>query len=387
MFAPIAEISDTVLYYLPSMRKSGFHIYYLMLLFVFSGLASLFLIHVYISVQAPGIVRPAQERTNIRSLVSGIIDTLYFKDGERVGKNEIILSIRDEALGVKRKRNEEEMTVQQNYIHDLVILTAHKRQDQMTGLLRTNLYIEQAKRFLSRETEQLLNLKKANREEAVNALLVKDKVISPKEFFDSQIQQARMASAIRAFHGEQYAAWQQELAKCRLGLAEMLTQYEEFRSRKESYCIRAPVNGTIQGLASRYQGTAVQQDETICSVSPDGQLVGECYVSTRDIGMLKAGQQVRFRIDAFSYHYFGTIRGSVISVDNDFTMMDGRPFFKVVCRLDEHELKLKNGYKGQLKKGMGFIAGFVINNRSLWQLLYDGVDDWLNPAASPARPA
>ncbi len=387
MFAPIAEISDTALYYLPSIRKSGFHIYYLMLLSVFSGLASLFLIHVYISVQVPGIVRPAQERTNIRSLVSGIIDTLYFKDGERVGKNEIILSIRDEALRVKKKMNEEEMTVQQNYIHDLLMLTTHKSLDQVTGLLRTALYIEQAKRYLSRETEELLNLKKANREEAVNALLVRDKVISPKEFFDSQIQQARMESAFKAFRGEQFTAWQQELAKCRSGLAEMLTQYEEFRSRKESYCIRAPVTGTIQGLVSMYQGTTVQQEETICSVSPDGQLVGECYVSTRDIGMLRAGQQVRFRIDAFSYHYFGTIKGSVVSVDNDFTMMDGRPFFKVVCRFDEHELKLKNGYSGQLKKGMSFSAGFVINNRSLWQLLYDGVDDWLNPAASPARRA
>jgi HlyD family secretion protein len=388
MFPPIAEISDTALYYLPSMRKSGFHIYYLMIFFVFAGLASLFLIHVYIAVQAPGIVRPAQERTNIKSLVSGTIDSLYYKEGESVGKNEIILSIRDEAMRVKRRVNEEEMTVQQNFIHDLLILTMQNcGPDQVAGSLYTTLYQEQARRFFSRETEHLLNLKKANREEAINALLVKDKVISPKEFFDAQILQARMKSAYNAFRGEQYTAWQQELADCRLRFAELLTQHEEFQSRKESYCIRAPVSGSLQGLVSRYAGTAVQQDETICSVSPDGQLVGECYVSTRDIGMLKPGQRARFQIDAFSYRYFGIIEGSVLTIDNDFTMMEGKPFFKIVCRFDGHELKLKHGYTGQLKKGMGFTARFVINRRTLWQLLYDGLDEWLNPAASPIRKA
>lgn len=40
----------------------------------------------------------------------------------------------------------------------------------------------------------------------------------------------------------------------------------------------------------------------------------------------------------------------------------------------------KNGYKGYLKKGMTLQARFIITERTLWQLLYDKVDDWINPA-------
>ena len=40
---------------------------------------------------------------------------------------------------------------------------------------------------------------------------------------------------------------------------------------------------------------------------------------------------------------------------------------------------LKNGYSRPLKKGMTLQARFVITKRSLWQLVYDKIDNWLNP--------
>ena len=40
----------------------------------------------------------------------------------------------------------------------------------------------------------------------------------------------------------------------------------------------------------------------------------------------------------------------------------------------------ENEYKGLLKKGMNFSAHFIIARRSLFELLYDKVDDWVNPA-------
>ena len=47
--------------------------------------------------------------------------------------------------------------------------------------------------------------------------------------------------------------------------------------------------------------------------------------------------------------------------------------------LDSQQLHLKNGFKGNLKKGMTLQARFVVARRSLWELLFDKVDDWVNP--------
>jgi hypothetical protein len=114
--------------------------------------------------------------------------------------------------------------------------------------------------------------------------------------------------------------------------------------------------------------------------SKESDFIGECYVPSKDIGYLQKGQLVSLQIDAFDYNYFGIVKGSIYSIDDDFFLLDKTPFFKVRCLLSEKILKLHNGYAGELKNGMSFQARFIICNRSLWQLLYDGLANWLDPA-------
>ena len=50
--------------------------------------------------------------------------------------------------------------------------------------------------------------------------------------------------------------------------------------------------------------------------------------------------------------------------------------------LDRTELQLRNGFTGRLKKGMTLQARFMVTERTLFQLLRDDVNDWLNPVAA-----
>jgi HlyD family secretion protein len=150
----------------------------------------------------------------------------------------------------------------------------------------------------------------------------------------------------------------------------------------EYHLIRAPVSGTIQGLAGRYSGGQVQAGEPLCYVSPEENIIGECLVSSRDIGLLHAGQPACFQVAAFDYHYFGTLTGRIIHIDNDYTSINNQVFFRLKCSFDSTQLHLKNGFTGRLQKGLEFQAGFIIGRRSIWQLLFDRIDDWLNPNTS-----
>jgi hypothetical protein len=53
--------------------------------------------------------------------------------------------------------------------------------------------------------------------------------------------------------------------------------------------------------------------------------------------------------------------------------------FKVRSSLDQSFLALKNGYRGELKKGLTVTARFRVTKRTLAQLLFDKTDNWLNP--------
>ena len=114
-------------------------------------------------------------------------------------------------------------------------------------------------------------------------------------------------------------------------------------------------------------------------ISPDQDLLVECYLSPADIGFIRDSMNVRFQFDAFNYNQWGLGKGKVMDVSNDIITRNEQPVFKVRCTLDTRELKLKNGYRGKLKKGMTLTARFQVTKRSLFQLLYDKVDDWLNP--------
>ena len=88
---------------------------------------------------------------------------------------------------------------------------------------------------------------------------------------------------------------------------------------------------------------------------------------------------VHLQIDAYNYNQWGLASGKVIEISNDILIMNDQPIFKVKCSLDQSFLSLKNGYKGNLKKGMTSQVRFIVTKRSLYQLLYDKMDDWINP--------
>ena len=110
-------------------------------------------------------------------------------------------------------------------------------------------------------------------------------------------------------------------------------------------------------------------------------MVAECRVSPKDIGFIYTGQKVKFQIDTYNYNQWGLLDGKVKEIDKNIIVnqQTGEAYFRVLCSMDKNYLQLKNGYKGQIDKGMTLIGRFYLTDRTLWQLLFDRVDDWFNP--------
>jgi HlyD family secretion protein len=103
-------------------------------------------------------------------------------------------------------------------------------------------------------------------------------------------------------------------------------------------------------------------------------------LTPRDIGLVRPGTPVRVMVDAFNYRDWGVVDGVVSEISDDASLEGDGPVFRVRCRLARTELSLAGGQRASLKKGMTFRARFLVAERSLLQLLFDDVHDWLNPA-------
>jgi HlyD family secretion protein len=84
-------------------------------------------------------------------------------------------------------------------------------------------------------------------------------------------------------------------------------------------------------------------------------------------------------MDAFNYNQWGLLEGKVIDIDNNITIQDNQAYFKVRCSLNSKNIQLKSGYRTLVSKGMTLTTRYTIAKRSLYELLFDKVDDWLNP--------
>jgi HlyD family secretion protein len=306
---------------------------------------------------------------------------LLVQEGDTVQQNQLLAKIIDNNTAPKLLLNEFELNQRLRFIHDLELLLNSKSYQNIA--LQTPLYRQQLSKFLFQLTDQQAGIKKVNREQDINNMLLKDRVIAPKEHFDKEIEAERLVAAFETFKNDQLTNWQNDLQRYQLEVSQFTAQQLQIETDKRNHYLYAPVSGVVQNINTRYAGGFLSAGESLCIISPQSNLIGECYVGSRDVGLLKTGQQGRFQIDAFDYNYFGILTGKIISIDNDFSMVENKPVFKVRCGFDSTQLLLKNGYKGELKKGLGFQARFVVAERTLWQLLFDKVDDWLNPTAPP----
>lgn len=366
-------------YQIYTYRKKTHILYIIILLLIFFSLLALPFIKTSISVISTGIIRPLNERTELKPAVSGIIDTLLVKEGDTIMQGHLVARIKDNSTGPKIGLNDVEVRQRLNFISDLKLLITAKNYNNL--LLKTPLYRLQLSRFLFQLTDQQAAIKKASHELEINTLLLKNNVIARKEYFDKEIESERLVALFNAFTQEQITNWQNDLERYKTEISQFITQRNEIESHQKKHFLYAPVSGEVQHINTRYAGGFITAGETLCIISPQSDLIGECYISTRDMGLLKINQPVRFQIDAFDYNYFGILTGKITSIDNDFTLLDNKPVFKVRCIFDDTQLLLKTGYKGILKKGLTFQARFMVTERTLWQLLFDKMDDWLNPTA------
>lgn len=245
--------------------------------------------------------------------------------------------------------------------------------------LQNPLYTQQYNKLYFALLEKNSQLDKANQDVERANLLLKQKVIAEIEMEEKQFNLNKLEAEYETLLATQQSQWAIDLNNLKMSLLELESQSKQLEQERSLYQLKAPEKGTFQLTTGKYKGSYIQSGEILGVISPDSTLVAECYISPRDIGLIQKGMQTKLQIDAFNYNDWGFINAKIIDIDNDYILIQEKPVFRVKCQLQTDRIQLKNGFQGILKKGMTLQARFVVTERTLFQLLYDNVDDWINP--------
>lgn len=207
--------------------------------------------------------------------------------------------------------------------------------------------------------------------------------IAFSEYDDVKLKYDQAKSSLEIYQKSSISKWELELVENQKEMLNLNNQLILLNERLDQLKIIAGVTGTLMNIPHLGSGDFIYPNQKLGEISPDSTLIAIATLSPADIAFVEKGQKVFFQVDAFNYNQWGLLEGTVWEISDDLSMISDREVaFKVICRLDNDRLRLKNGIEGKIKKGMTFNGRFVIARRSLFQLLHDKVDDWLNPLVS-----
>lgn len=361
-------------------NKQGQVIYTTILVFLLLGFCSLFYLKTNISVKSQGLFQSAIEKTNLTTPVNGVIKSIKLLDNQKTKANDTLLVIDASLPEQENNIISERVSLLKSSLQDLNVLISHSKNNQtLVPNLKTSQYQSAWQAYDQELNNALLAKQQAQNIFARYEKLYKGGVLTSSEYEKFKFDYDQAVNNCLLLSKKYNNQWQKDVNQYKEELRQLSAKTLQIGEQKKLYVLKAPVKGTLQNITGLQNGTYVFANQKIGEISPDTKLTAYCYIKPSDIGLINKGQSVRFDIDAFNYNQWGFVTGKVVDISDDILMADNQPFFKVKCSLDTDFLQLKNGYKGYLKKGMTFNARLMVTERTLYQLLYDKVDDWVNP--------
>ena len=370
-------IKDSIDTYFNEIKVSSTIIYMVVIIMVVISLILLPFIYIDITMSSSGIIRPVTEKTTITSSLTEYVDSVYKTEGSYIHKGDTLLTFSKRSIEKKLHHDTFIIDDYNSQIADLTFLSKGSCPTTFLSPARKNEY----QLYLSKKKGIETLVEQTKREHERNTQLYEQKLISRQEYETTMYQYQNKKDELSSLITNQISVWQTDLTNLKSKLSEYNTDLGQQRIQMEQYVITSPVNGTLEQFTGIYKGNMIQAGTTIATISPSARTYVECYVTPEDIGFVHKGMKVNIQVSAFNYNEWGKITGEVENISSDITQdTNGGSYFKVRCKLDKSSLQYKNtGKKGYVKKGMTVSVHFIVTRRSLFDCLYQNINNWINP--------
>ena len=297
-----------------------------------------------------GRLIPQEGGVEVKSPVSGQLDKINVINGQQVAKDEILFKYDVQAAKDKKENIEKRIKLETERIQEQL-----KSNDQRQVALKRNI------QFTKDIINRLEPLEKKGAISEIQILQEKNRLESQK---DELIQLKTQRLAI------------DNDGKTRR--TQLQGQLNDVENRLRNESIIAPIAGTVFELAADNDRYVTTTAERLLKIVPKGDLAGEVNITNQDIGFIKAGQDVKVRVDSFPYTVYGEIEGSISSIGADAlppTQLIPTYHFPVGIKLEKSTLVTREGMIIPLQAGMTINTTLKLRDRRLIQLLGDIFND------------
>ena len=287
---------------------------------------------------------------NIFPPVGGYISEVLVKEGQIINANQPLIIIESD-LTLKNKKT----------LQDQIKNEVKKKAAELNILVLTKESLLESKR---NQEVILPNLDNLVEQGAISKL---DYFEKKENYFNTINQIKQKESEIEKLNNESF--------KVISGYKKELDQINKTLSYKN---IKSTIKGKVFDLRTINPGLLVRENENepIMKIVPMDSLIAKIFISNKDIGFIKKGQQAKIRIDSYPFTEFGEIEGVLESIADEVVFPDSQtniPHYPATIKLNKQFLE-KSDQKYPLISGQTVQANLITRNKRVISLFTDVIN-------------
>ena len=327
-------------------------------------------------VKVRGIVRTKENVSSVKNVIAGKITEISYEPGQKVCKGDELFKI-DSTIFEAQK--ESLLAVKKDLINKLEVVELLIQSFE----LEKNVIPHEEILAFTRFDSYLKSLNELKMNALIAQKLYQDEMENPKAMQSKKNMEMReiefrlaetSVEKIRAdFIRDLY------LEKNQLDL-EMLQTEKELTALENQYdflVVRAPVDGFVQEVSSLNVGDYLSGNSVVLNIVPNDlkNFRVEIQIPPKDIGKIKVGLKVKYRLSAFPFFEYKGAEGVVTSIDPDIRGTEsGNLFYSVYADIDRIEFENNRGEKFPIKAGLETDTRIVLETRNILYFVLKRMD-------------
>ena len=352
-------------------RSSGIYITLLISLCVI--LASLPLIPIIISSKAFGVIRPIDEPSILRSLVSAQVITSNLKENKAVKQGDTLLILDSSIRRAEIAQFDSLLNSKETLINELNLLL--KDPDSK---IKTSKYQLIRAQFNS-------NYKKAEFELTINndylekiQYLYDNHVVSEDELIKTKAKTKNLEFKLEQLSKEYELRLASEIHNLNIEVELLLKERKILEHRFKDYIIIANHNSIVKDLKKDLKGENLVVGQEICQLVPSSKLCVEALIPMRDIAYIRTGLESIVYSDSYDYQQWGNVSSNIIRIDKNPSLINNEYYYKIRCELLTNTLTHRNGIQATLLMGSTCFVKIKLYETTLLRVIIDRVQKFTN---------
>lgn len=334
-------------------------------------------VHISDVKKVTGIIRPKENVSTVKNILSGKIVQIHYKPGQFVEKGDILFSL-DKEIYERLKKNLEieisKVEIQIECIKKLLESISSGKNiisekdniiyfSQLKEYFANLAYFEEQKNFLDYKYQRELNV--------------------PEALFNQQsLEEAKINLRLCQKEMEKYKA--EVLSKLIQSKSDYEKEfeklYQELKKIEKEYSyldIKAPVKGYVQEISSLNVGDYIFADQQVLNIVPceSKDFRVEMNIAAKDIGEIQNGMLVKYRLSAFPFFEYKGAQGKISFIDSDVRKTaDGRLYYQVYGDIDKVLFTNNKGDEYFIRAGIDVDARIVMEKITLLHFILRKLD-------------